>query len=278
MLFYLALFYKAFTARFRKPAKPAYVVTRNDDLRQLLIKATQAAQESTPKAEITAIEPSIAPPTFMEEFSTQELPRLYWERWALSDWAVPGACDEEHFSIFVPSLVTPGIEIAVKQEAPEEKICSYGGEIKSLAKLGPGTFTWEAQMPKPVSGSVATLGLILNNGQVEISFETCGNRPDEVCCSNFVGLAIQNVAFGDNEWVPFGDLSDDFHKFQLVWTRGQLDFYIDDVPVYSTQDHVPNTPANVVINHYGSNAEWGGKAMFNVERVLRVRRFSYIPA
>jgi beta-glucanase (GH16 family) len=163
-------------------------------------------------------------------------------------------------------------------------IYSKGGEIKSKERFGYGMFEWKAKMPPTMSGSVATLGIIFNDGETEINFEVCGDRPGEVCCSHFVTSKFGKTASGQSDWVPFGPLDNDFYKFQIMWNRGQVDFYVDDVPLYSAKEDVPSVKANIVMSHAGSNDVWGGPAtlagaaFLDIDRSLRVSSFSYTPA
>ena len=293
LLFYLALFWHSFWARFRrKPKKSTDEIlldalnkSRESWVDKGWVEPLPEEPEPVEKAEITPQPLPTRPASYVDSDFT-----LCWKK---SDWSVPGMGSDTHSTFFDPEqvqwankeLIITLWQFSSPSCIPSDfAIYSKGGELKSKERFGYGTFEWLAKMPKTISGSVASLGVIFNDGETEINFETCGDRPEEVCCSHFVTSKFGKTASGQSDWVPFGDLSDNYHKFQIVWSKRQLDFYVDDVPIYSTVEDVPSTKANIFMAHYGSNDTWGGlatlagAAVLDIDRSLRVKQFSYTPA
>ena len=68
----------------------------------------------------------------------------------------------------------------------------------------------------------------------------------------------------------------DYHTYQMTWTKTSVIYTIDGVMVASVYTNVPQDAAYVFLNHWGGNdPNWGGTATIGVDRWMWVQSFSY---
>src|SRR5437588_4888655 len=62
-----------------------------------------------------------------------------------------------------------------------------------------------------------------------------------------------------------------FKTYKLVWSPREVKYYIDDTLVADHTSHVPSTPANVLLNQWGTDStDFGGLATVGTDRFLLV--------
>src|SRR6185437_1162769 len=103
----------------------------------------------------------------------------------------------------------------------------------------------------------------------------------------------QAFGFGTYEWVmrtsstsatPYGEgsamsgqVSSGFAFIDASTT--EIDFEIDGVLVSTHTEDIPQVPAYVMINHWGTNSTgWGGLATVGVSRYMYISSFTYTAA
>lgn len=173
-------------------------------------------------------------------------------------------------------------------------IVSVGGEVRSIATYGYGTYTCRMRASSTSttptgagterSGSDSSCFSFINNSQTEIDsaeFEGQGSP----------GLAGCTVGTVCAEWTNFNGISNStntntvvsdadqvFHNYTWVWTPASIVFQVDGVTVTTHTTNIPSAPAFVIFNHFGTNsASFGGVATTGVTRWQYISSFSYTP-
>lgn len=73
-----------------------------------------------------------------------------------------------------------------------------------------------------------------------------------------------------------GTESAEFHKYTLVWAPTSVKVYLDGALVASHNEHIPQSPAYIILQHRGTNSdEWGGTAMVGVTRYMYVKKVNF---
>jgi beta-glucanase (GH16 family) len=168
-------------------------------------------------------------------------------------------------------------------------ISSKGAEIATVDKFHYGTFEWSMRASStsatadgigtPVSGSITGCFVYLTGAQTEIDIEVEGNERNRTTqLTSWVGES------NPNEHTDVSPISDSqlphigFHDYKFVWTPDEIEFYRDNVLIGTHTKVVPTEPANVMINHWGTNdKDWGGLATPDVTRYMWVKNFRYTP-
>ena len=66
-------------------------------------------------------------------------------------------------------------------------------------------------------------------------------------------------------------MANGFKTYKMVWTPGEVKYYIDDALVADHTSHIPSAPANVQINHWGTDStDFGGLATVGTSRYLLI--------
>jgi endo-1,3-1,4-beta-glycanase ExoK len=157
---------------------------------------------------------------------------------------------------------------------------SLGAEVQTRKVYGFGTYTWEmrasstAETPTGegvgLSGSSSGVFNFVDDSAVEIDFEIEGSRSHLVWAVNWYkpkwdvkGVRVQ----ADKE----------FHTYKYVWTSEKIEYFIDNKLVWTVTDHVPQKPAFIIMNHWGTKStKWGGLPSEGT-RHMWVRKFSFVP-
>lgn len=235
-----------------------------------------------------AVQPS-AHEVFLEDFSEGLDPK----RWIISDWTAPhnSATNKARFKPEHVKIVGGLLRLELTQEKNEDgTISSYGGEIKSVAKFGYGTYRFsiksssnEPDWPTPgdpVSGSITGAFSYLEGSKTEIDIEMEG-------VTSRAALTLTSTWTDENtketiKTPPFSRFGDRphqrFHNYSYVWTPEKVEFFRDGEPITVHRKVVPREPAHFIFNHWGTDSEaWGGKATPGVRRYVYVRNFSFTP-
>lgn len=228
------------------------------------------------KKKPTANTPAVIP-GFTENFDQRTFANN--TNWLISDWGAPGG------GVFSPAkvdLASGMLRITMTQAGGN----SVGGEIQSYQKFSYGTYEWTARMSSTantplapgiaVSGSVSGLFNFYNDSQTEIDFEALGDRPTRLYLTNWNLPQAQGVRQQASD-VPMLAGSMLFNRYKYVWRAGRIDFYVNDILVKTHTLNVPTAPAQVLINHWGTNDPWWGGIFTPGTRYLYVSKFTYTP-
>ena len=148
---------------------------------------------------------------------------------------------------------------------------SKGAEIQTINTFGFGTFTFDLETPKEISGTVYAGFLFINNSQTEIDVEFQGQFPGVAYLSNWNTINKETTS----NFTNFPLITE--HQFKIVWKPTNIEWYIDDNLIYTSTTNISQTPAYFIFNLYGTNtANWGGLADFTQpNRQLVITNFSY---
>lgn len=167
-------------------------------------------------------------------------------------------------------------------QAKNEKgeFISLGAEVQTHKVYGFGTYTWEmrasstANTPNGAgagqSGSSSGVFNFVDDSAVEIDFEIEGSRSHVVWAVNW----------HKPEWDVKGvrvSADKEFHEYKFVWSSQKIDYFVDDKLVWTVTEHVPQKPAFVIMNHWGTKSmKWGGLPTEGT-RYMWIRKFSFVP-
>jgi beta-glucanase (GH16 family) len=177
-------------------------------------------------------------------------------------------------------------------------VISHGALVSTVNTYGYGTYEWRMRMSStgsdpdassgwPVSGSVSAGFLYVNNSQTEIDFEFSGHlvgtgADETLYMVNWYNVHPRNGPASTEStvsslWLP--GLNTEFHDCKFVWEPGKITYFVDGVLRATHTTNVPSAPANLLINHWGTdNANgWGGAATLGVERWYYIDWVRYTP-
>lgn len=220
-------------------------------------------------------------PTFVDDFNSGTLNKLNWivSNYSASNYG--GAGSDVTFTSSNIDMSEGMLRMELNQ--PTATI-STGAEIQSKQTFGYGTYITVMRMASTaatatavgstVSGSDSSIFSYINNSESEIDTEFCGNTPGLINYTNWDTLA-------KNQWSgpTIANLAAGFHTYKMVWTPGQIQWYIDGVLLATHTQNVPSTPAYIMFNFWGTNhTSWGGLATPGVNRYFYVKSVSFTPA
>jgi len=229
--------------------------------------------------------------SWVENFDGTSLNSSFWD---VSNYACSmGAIDNLHQGYFQPDHVSVSggyLTLALTQEngqvgSNQNGVISQGGEIATHKAYGYGTYEWRmrpsstASSPtdptgQVVSGQISAGFTYINNSQTEVDFEVEGQYPDtvEMTTWNNTHPSTDPTASDQIETsVNIPAMATAFKTYKLVWSPGEVKYYVDDTLVADHTSHVPSIAANVLINHWGTDStDFGGLATVGITRYLLV--------
>lgn len=173
--------------------------------------------------------------------------------------------------------------------SPKGGVISSGGEVRSVNTYGYGTYQFTMRMASTaatptapgtvVSGSDSGAFTFINNSQTEIDIEYLGNNPNNIWLTNWVNPTPANPPTLEQFDEPaIAGLADGFHQYNIIWTPGKVQWYIDGKLVTTHTKNVPSTPAYIMMNFWGTNqTSWGGLATTGVTRYFYVSNVQFFP-
>lgn len=215
-----------------------------------------------------------APVTFEDNFDKGVLDTT---NWGVSTWGAPlGGM----FSAANVDLSQKCLALKLWQNPVD--LSSFGAELTSRRTFGFGTYEFLVRVGSTattpdgpgasVSGGVSGLFNFVNNSETEIDIEATGDVPNSLWFSTWHGLSEHHYI---QDMPPFNPASG-FHRYVFKWEPAKVTFSIDGVLMWAVSDNVPQTPAYVIINHWGTNTTyWGGYASPGIDRFMYVRQFRY---
>ena len=223
------------------------------------------------------------PPTFSDNFSGKMLDAT---KWFVDTGRAPGNIPGKNIGTLNPKnidLASGMLRLTLTQSLSDGLATSEGAEIRSKQSFGYGSYVWVARAASTsgtpngpgsaVSGTVTDFFNFINDSQTEIDFEYQGSSPSTLEMTNF-----STVSNSQSTNTPVSGAESSFHEYRYVWRAARIEFYVDGKLVSTHTEHIPSSPAAVLINLWGTNSSsFGGVATDGVTRYLYVSSFSYTP-
>lgn len=227
--------------------------------------------------------------TTVDEFDAGTLDTT---RWNIATYKSPDSTPGVNSGSYVSSGIdfTQGmLRITVRQRR-SGGVESSGGAIISKERFGFGTYKFVMRMsstsPTPdgngdaLTGAVSSGFLYYNKSESEIDLEFLGNENAiwVTAWHNTKPAGRPTSRDKTSHKVMDHDLATRFRCYSMVWKPKAVDVYIDGIRVSHQTDHVPQTPAHIILQHRGTNSDkWGGVATVGVERYFFVRSVTFTP-
>jgi beta-glucanase (GH16 family) len=221
-----------------------------------------------------------AGPTFHETFSGGTLDTT---KWFIDTGSAPGniagvnigTLSAEHVD-----LSTGMLRLKLTQNVSGALATSTGAEIRSKQLFGYGTYVWLARAASTsatprgagsaVSGTVTDVFNFIDDSETEIDFEYQGQSPSILEMTNY-----STVSHSQSTSTPAPGADSSFHEYKFVWSAGKIEFYLDGTLVSTHTEHIPSSPAAVLINLWGTNSPSFGGVATSGATYLYVSSFSY---
>jgi beta-glucanase (GH16 family) len=161
---------------------------------------------------------------------------------------------------------------------------SVGAEVRSLNSFSYGTYEFTARASSvsatklgagsAVTGGVTGLFNFVNNSQTEIDFEVESQSTGTLEMTNWAGTANKTATTQAEAGMDTA-----FHTYKFVWMPDHIDYYFDGALISTHSTNIPNTPAPILLNHWGTNsASFGGVASVGTTRWMYVSSVKFTPA
>jgi beta-glucanase (GH16 family) len=228
--------------------------------------------------------------TFQDEFKSGSLDLT---KWIIATYKSPDSALGLNSGTYVAPAIdfTQGmLRITVQQHATATGVESLGGAILSKECFGYGTYDFEMRMsslsPTPqgdgdsLTGAVSSGFMYYNKSESEIDLEFLGNENAMWVSSwrNPNPALDPTPRLKTSDKVVEPNLATRFRRYSLVWTPTTVDVYIDGTRVAHQTEHIPQSPAHIILQHRGTNSnKWGGVAAVGVERYFFVRSVKFTP-
>ena len=218
--------------------------------------------------------------TFVDNFDY-----LDSEQWVVSTWQSPGNINS-NIGIFDAdnvSIVDGYLRLELNQYMDsDDNIISIGGEVSTNREFGYGVYEFRMRAgstsPSPygegesISGGISAAFVYRSGAETEIDFEFEGQ--------NYITHLLSWSNGHRRDWTAaeIGSGHENFHTYQIVWRPDSITFYRDDVLIGQHFDRIPDSPAHMLFNHWGThNQWWGGLSTLNVPRYVYVDYFQFTP-
>jgi len=251
-------------------------------------------QESKPARAATG--ESARVPIFHDHFDSGSLDS---SKWMIENRPANGTI-QGHKGFFTPENVdfSPGmLRLKLVQSTTADGIVSYGASIQSKEKFSYGQYQFVMRMASTsatpsgrgseLSGSVSSAFIFVNNAETELDIEYLGDRAGLLHLSNWRNTEPSQHPSGgfegfndirQYEKIPFRGAADAFHMYVIEWKPSVVKWYIDGKQVASHDTDVPEAPAYIKLNLWGTNRkEWGGVATPGTARYMYIRNVSFSP-
>jgi beta-glucanase (GH16 family) len=220
--------------------------------------------------------------------------KLDSSKWKVATYKSPDSKPGLNSGVYVPENLdfSQGmlcIKVTQKKGGPDQ-ILSYGGAIISKDRFGFGTYEFVMRMSSvsatpdglgaAKSGAISSGFVFYNNSESEIDLEFLGDQ-NAIWITNWQNPDAKNAPSGDIKQttkISNQFLAAEFHKYTLVWAPKSVKVYIDGTLVASHNEHIPQSPAYIILQHRGTNSnEWGGVASVEVTRYMYVKSVNFTP-
>ncbi len=235
--------------------------------------------------------PSAFTQTFSDTFSAGKLDT---GKWTVAAYKSPDSKQGLNSGVYVAKNLdfSQGmlcIKVTQQKGGPDQ-IRSYGAAIISKERFGFGTYEFVMRMSSTSatpdgsgsakSGAISSGFVFYNNSESEIDLEFLGDQ-NAIWVSTWQNASPKNAPSGDSrqtDRILNDSLAAGFHKYKLVWTPASVKTYIDGTLVASHNEHIPQAPAYIILQHRGTNSkEWGGTATLGVTRYTYVKSVKFTP-
>lgn len=229
--------------------------------------------------------------TFSDDFSSGKLDT---GKWKVATYKSPDSKPGVNSGVYVPETLDFSrgmlcIKVTQQKGGPDN-ILSYGGAIISKERFGFGTYEFVMRMSStsatPVglgtakSGAISSGFVFYNNSESEIDLEFLGNE-NAIWITNWQNATPKNDPSGDikqTDKISNHFLAANFHKYTMIWTPTSVKVYIDGTLAASHNEHIPHSPAFIILQHRGTNSnDWGGMATVGVTRYMYVKSVNFTP-
>jgi beta-glucanase (GH16 family) len=229
--------------------------------------------------------------TFSDDFRAG---RLDTSKWTVATYTSPDSKPGLNSGTYIPENLDFShgmlcIKVTQQKGGPDN-ILSYGGAIIFKERFGFGTYEFLMRMSSTsatpdgvgaaTSGAISSGFVFYNNSESEIDLEFLGNE-NAIWITNWQNANPKNAPTGDvkqTKKVANHSLATEFHKYMLVWAPASVKVYIDGTLVASHNEHIPQSPAYIILQHRGTNSnEWGGTAAVGVTRYMYVKSVTFTP-
>ncbi len=218
--------------------------------------------------------------------------------WSVSNYHYPmGDVNNVHQGYFQPDRVSVSggyLTIELTQEygrvgTNPYGIISRGGEISTKATYGYGTYQWRMRASstssspdrkgRVVRGQTSACFTYTNNAESELDLEVEGQYPDQLEIVTRHNTNPSQQPTEDMRTYTPADVSgmaDGFKTYKMVWSAGEVQYYVDNEMVADHTTNVPSAAGNIIISHWGTDSkEFGGLATVGINRYLLVDWVSY---
>ena len=229
--------------------------------------------------------------TFYDDFSAGKLDT---SKWKVATYKSPDSKPGFNSGIYIPDNLDFSrgmlcIKVTQQKGGPDN-ILSYGGAIISRERFGFGTYEFVMRMSSTsatpdgvgtaTSGAISSGFVFYNNSESEIDLEFLGNE-DSVWITNWQNANPKNAPSNNvkqTDKIANHFLATEFHKYKLVWAPASVNVYIDGNLVASHNEHIPQSPAYIILQHRGTNSnQWGGTATVGATRYMYVKSVNFTP-
>lgn len=230
------------------------------------------------------------PPTVNSSFSSGALNSSLW---IATNGVAPGSVAGVNSGSFVPGNLdfSHGMMCMKMNQTvnPAGGVLSTGAEIRSLQTYGYGIYSFTMRMASTsatptgvgsvVSGSDSGAFTFINNSETEIDIEYLGNNPNNIWLTNWFNPTPTSAPTLEQFDEPaIVGLADGFHTYTIIWSPGQVQWYIDGKLMTTHTKNVPCKPAYIMLNFWGTNqTSWGGLATPGVTRYFYVSNVTFTP-
>lgn len=220
---------------------------------------------------------------FTDSFSTLSLSPL----WVIDTGSAPGTIPGVNTGVFSASNVdlsqgALGLKLTQTGSAP---VLSTGAEVRSKAVYGFGTYDWlmrsssTSTTPNGVgsvtSGQIASAFTFVNNSQTEIDNpEIEGQFPNTLEYTSWLWTTTQQAGT-----FTLANPEAAYHHYKIVWAPASITFFLDGTVVRTNTSVVPQVPAYILMNHWGTNSVgFGGLATVGTTRWQYFKGFTFTPS
>jgi beta-glucanase (GH16 family) len=199
-------------------------------------------------------------------------------------WNVSNEASVEGGGSFRPSQIDMSqtvLRMAVTQDGTTAG--SVGAELELNQQFGYGTYEWvmRAASTSPTSTGVG----VAKSGQISSTFQYSGGNPvpTEIDAPEIEGQFPNTVEYttfvngvrADFSSTTLANPEAGFHAYKYIWGPGYINFYIDNVPTFTSITNVPTQPAFPIANLWGTNStSFGGVATVGT-RYMYISSFKY---
>jgi len=201
-------------------------------------------------------------------------------RWQISDYAagVGG-------NVFSPARVDTSQGALGLCLIQDRNGGNFGAEVQSTDRYSFGVYTWVMRASSTSStptgagtepsGETSGVFLYAPGSETELDFEQEGSNAFKEFM-HFV--TYKNGRVVDHDWVQVGPtIYQTFHTYQLTWLPTSVTYAIDGQVRKTWSKDIPQTPAFIFMNHWGTeNPTWGGEPTPGI-RWMWVQSFSFEP-